>query len=142
MGIDLESWISGVGRFDHFVGYSSILWPNFAVHDDCVIRAGEVSDEHYRGFLRECGGDKREVEKIMNHLHVCSLFCNSEYPLDQVLADFIAQTLIETWTAKLGHDFPDRRFVVDIWPGARATVPVDQVVTIWQLAARGGGGIG
>lgn len=26
-GISVESWISGIGRYDHAIGYCTIFWP-------------------------------------------------------------------------------------------------------------------
>lgn len=38
-GIDRDSWLSGIGRFDHAVAYVTLFWPAFTLHDDCVLFA-------------------------------------------------------------------------------------------------------
>lgn len=36
-GIDVATWIGCVGRYDHAIGYASIFWPEFVMHDGCIL---------------------------------------------------------------------------------------------------------
>ncbi|MDD0973158.1 hypothetical protein [Pseudomonas fontis] len=59
-------------------------------------------------------GDVREVEKIMNHTHLCDVFsgCNDE------VGDFVFEQLAEilslSWQLVLKDKFPERKFSVEV----------------------------
>jgi len=76
-GIDVDSWISSVGSFDHAIGYGTLFWPEFFVHDNCVFRQ-TVDGETYKGWMSACGGNKSEVEAVVNHEHIIDLFEHSK----------------------------------------------------------------
>ena len=113
-GIDASSWISCIGRYDFLLGYISILWPAFVLYDDCVF-PGLPDPKHYQGFMQSLGGDKREVEKVMNHQHISDMFTVSEFPLTEDAALVIGRVLKEMWSCKLARDFPDRAFSVEFF---------------------------
>ena len=108
-GITLEAWISGVGRFDHALGYSSIFWPSFIEYESCVFRT--VPDrEAYQQWMKSTGGDRTKVEAAMNHMHLIDLFTGSEYQPNRALLLRLGQIMKEAWSCKLARDFPTKRF--------------------------------
>ena len=76
-GIDLEAWIGCIGSFQHAIAYGELFWPDFAEYDGCVFFVG-FSEESYRGFMQQTGGNRQAVEAVMNHLHILDLFCRPE----------------------------------------------------------------
>ncbi len=110
-GIDLESWIACVGNLKQAIGYGELFWPDFAEHDGCVFFT-RFREESYRGFMLQTGGDRHAVEAVMNHRHICDLFCSNESAptRDQVI--YMGRLLKDMWSAKLQRDFPSKRFVV------------------------------
>jgi hypothetical protein len=110
-GIDPRSWISCIGSFEQAIGYGELFWPDFRELDDCVFFAG-VTEENYRGFMEQTGGNKRAVETVLNHRHIIDLFSARETDpsVDQFL--YLGRLIREMWAAKLAHDYPKRRFMV------------------------------
>ena len=70
--ISLEGWIYALGGFEHLIAYGELSWPDFVVHDGCILPEG-FTEDGYRGFLEQTGGDKRAVEAMMNHVQVVDL---------------------------------------------------------------------
>lgn len=61
-GIDANSWISCIGRYDHLLDYISILWPKFVLYDGCALQ-GLPDPKNDEDFMRALGGDKTAVER-------------------------------------------------------------------------------
>ena len=140
-GIDANAWISCIGRYDHLLGYISILWPEFALYDGCVFQ-GLPDPKNYEGFMEALGGNKTAVERVMNHQHILDIFHNSDFPLTEDAAVVIGRILKEMWSCKLARDFPDRAFHVEFFAEDRqdagASNPLLRyVVTFCQAASQG-----
>ena len=112
-GITLRSWISGVGRFDHALGYASIFWPDFVQHEGCILRE-TPDDANFQEWMRTMAGDITRVEAMMNHLHVLDLFNDSEYQPGRPLLLRLGQILKSMWSCKLAHDFPSVNFAIEL----------------------------
>ena len=111
-GIDIDDWLTCVGNYEHAVAYGNLFWPEFTIHDDCVLFAG-FNEESYRGFLDQAQGDKKSVEIVMNHLHILDLFSNESEGTAENLIVFLGGLLKDVWACKLARDFPNRNIVVD-----------------------------
>ena len=37
-GINIKDWISCIGSYEHAIGYSTLFWPKFVLHDGCLLR--------------------------------------------------------------------------------------------------------
>ena len=109
--VGLEWWIYAIGSFEHLIAYGELLWPDFVEHDGCILRRN-FTEESYRGFLEQTGGNKQAVEAVVNHVHVVDLIHGPEGdPSDEQLV-YVGRLLREMWEAKLAREFPDRKFVV------------------------------
>ena len=108
-GITLNAWISGVGRFDHALGYAAIFWPSFVQYERCIFRA---SPDHtaYQEWMKSTRGDCAKVEAMVNHVHLADLFTGSDYRPNRALLLRLGQIMKEMWSCKLAQDFPDKRF--------------------------------
>ena len=126
-GIDANAWISCVGRYDHFLGYISLLWPAFVLYDNCVFQASP-DPKNYQKFMEVLHGNKREVEKVMNHQHIADIFTNSAFPLTEDAAVFIGKTIREMWSRKLAQDFPERTFDVEFFTEERQDSDVNDAL--------------
>jgi hypothetical protein len=129
-GIDLLSWIGCVGSIEHAIAYGELFWPEFVEFDGCIFFAG-FSEESYRGFMSQTGGDRRAVEAVMNHRHILDLFSGqgSEPTRPQVV--YLGRLLREMWTAKLRTDFPDKQFIVSFSEDESECL-LDYEITIYQ----------
>ena len=112
-GIDVHAWLAGVGSYEHAIAYGALFWPEFVEHSGCVFLARGFSRSSYRSWMSTTSRDKTATEKVMNHVHVCDLFVNSERTSAQ--SKHIAGLLKECWECKLRRDFPNRTFIVDVY---------------------------
>lgn len=129
-GIDVDGWICGVGSFEHLIGYIELLWPTFVEHDDCVFLQG-FSEEAYRGFMGQTGGNRRAVEAVMNHVHITDLFGNPALVPTRPQILHIGRKLKDIWACKLRRDFPGRSFAVS-FPEEPEDDLLDYQVTFFQ----------
>ena len=112
-GITLEAWISGVGRFDHALGYAAIFWPSFVQYESCIFRT--IPDHAaYQQWMKSMEGNCARVEAVMNHLHLADLFTSSDYRPEKALLSRLGQVLKEMFSCKLARDFPDKCFEIQL----------------------------
>lgn len=129
-GISVEAWVGCSGTIELAVGYSRLFWPEFIEYDGCVLFAG-FSLESYRGFMEQCGGDRRRVEAVMNHRHMLDYFSHAGGSATAAQILYLGRVVKDMWEAKLYRDFLGRRFVVSFAEG-----PYDDLseyeVSFWQ----------
>jgi hypothetical protein len=111
-GIDIVSWINGIGSFEHGIAYGRLFWQDFVEYDDCVLFA-DFDESSYLGFMQQTAGNKVAVEKVMNHYHISDIFPNQEPTTDQII--YFGRLLKEIWQAKLKCDFPSRNVIVEFY---------------------------
>jgi len=111
-GIDVVSWIDGIGNFEHGIAYGRMFWQDFVEHDDCIFFA-DFSQRSYSGFMRQLKGNKEAVEVVMNHQHISDYFPQHEPTKDQVI--YLGRLLKEIWQTKLKRDFPSRNVIVEFY---------------------------
>ena len=132
-GIHVGDWLACYGNYELTVAYTSLFWPEFVIHDDCVFSAPftEQHKESYKGFMKQTDGHKSSVEAVMNHQHILDLFPNveAEPTRDQVL--HIGRILRQMWQKKLNSDFPDREITVS-FPEEHCEDLLDYEVTFFQ----------
>jgi hypothetical protein len=110
-GIDAESWIRCIGRFDHAVGYAQLFWPEFTIHDDCIMFT-DFTVESYQKWMNHTSGHRGQVEAVMNHRHILDLFSRDESDVPRELVLHLGRMLRDMWECKLKRDFPGREIVV------------------------------
>ncbi|HEX2972895.1 MAG TPA: hypothetical protein VHP11_11210 [Tepidisphaeraceae bacterium] len=129
-GISLRLWLDCIGRYDHAVAYAALFWPDFVLHDDCIfIDAPDA--QNYENWMRQCGGDRRQVEAVINHRHIVDLFTNSEFEPTKQLVIHVRRLLEDMWSCKLRREFPDRHFVVECY-GDGSDDLLDYQITVFQ----------
>ena len=130
-GISLGSWISGVGRFDHALGYTAIFWPDFALYEGCIFHTSP-DPANFRDWMKSLNGDTAKVEAMMNHVHLVDLFANSQFQPSKALLLRLGQIMKEMWTCKLAQDFPERRFEVELSTDSDDVVEFE--ITFFQIS--------
>ena len=68
-GIDIESWIGCIGNFQEAIGYSVIFWPTFVEIEGCIVREC-VPRDNVLQWLKQCKGDCKSAEAMINHFHI------------------------------------------------------------------------
>lgn len=129
-GIDLLSWFGCVGSIEHAIACGELFWPDFVEHDGCVLLAG-FSEESYRGFVAQTGGNLRAVEAVMNHRHIIDIFSGSGKEPARHQVVYLGRLLREMWAAKLHRDFPAKDFVVS-FPEEQPESLLDYQITFYQ----------
>jgi len=129
-GTDAESWIRYVGRFDHAVGYAQLFWPEFTIHDDCIMFA-DFTTESYETWMKHTSGRRGQVEAVMNHRHILDLFSSDELNVPRERVLYLGRRLRDMWACKLKRDFPDREIVVS-FPDEEYENLLDYEVTIYH----------
>ena len=129
-GIDAESWIRCIGRFDHAVGYGQLFWPEFTIHDDCIMFA-DFTVESYDSWMKHTSGRRAPVEAVMNHRHILDLFSADASDVSRELVLYLGRLLRDMWSCKLKRDFPDRDILVS-FPDEHYDDLIDYQITIYH----------
>ena len=129
-GIDLRSWIGTVGRFDHAVGFAAVFWPDFTVHDECLLLQ-PLNVENYNHWMTETKGDRTAVESVMNHRHIADLFGGSDPQTTPEVLAHLGRVMRDMWSCKLARDFPGRRVTVELAGGDSEDL-MEHVITFSQ----------
>ncbi len=137
-GIDLESWIGCVGNFSLAVGYLSVFCPEFVEFEGYIFRKG-FAETSLRGFEETCSGDKKAVERVMNHFHIDSIqyYGCEDFSVDKAV--LLGSKLKEIYEARLQWQFPDKPCVVSFYQPENADDLEAYEVTFWQKAFENNG---
>lgn len=113
-GVDIKDWINMMGSYQHAIAYSFLLWPDFVEFNDCVFLASKFDMDYVWDLLLERRRKPSDVETWVNEINFKdSVFLNDkEATQEQVL--YLARKLRYIWTYRLQHDFPERKFVVQL----------------------------
>jgi hypothetical protein len=130
-GIDLKSWVACSGNFRLAIGYSTIFWPGFVLFENYILGEG-FSVDSLRAFEKQCNGDRRGIETVMNHLHIADIqYCGCEDITEERIV-YLGRILKEIYQAKLQWQFPDRPCEVSLYePDDRENL-MDFEITFWQ----------
>lgn len=115
-GIPLDVFRFSVGRYDHAVAYAEVFWPDFILHDGCILRY-EPDLSVFKDWMESLKGDRSRVEAVMNHLHILDMFTTEHFEPTQEIVSHLAGVLKDMWSCKLIRDFPDRRISVETYVG-------------------------
>lgn len=129
-GIRIQDWISCVGSYEHAIGYCTLFWPKFVLHDGCLLRDG-FTLENYEGFLVQTNRDKQAVESVMNHFHLTDLFPHKDDSPTKEQLIFLGRVLKEMWQAKVQSEFPELKVTVH-FKEKNIEWPLDYMLTVYQ----------
>jgi hypothetical protein len=133
-GIHVEAWVGCTGSFELAVGYSRLFWPDFVEYEGCIFFAS-FSRDSYLGFMKQCNGDRRRVEAVMNHKHVFDYFSHSGGAATKEQIIYLGRVLRDIWRMKLARDFPGRGFIVSFADGPCEEL-LDYEISFWQASAQ------
>ncbi len=134
-GIDLASWIGCVGSADLAIGYSTIFWPEFTLHEDYIFWHG-FSIDSLREFERQYPEDKASVERVMNHIHIKDLHHLGDKTLNPDKAIFLGNLLKQIYEVKLRRDFPGRPCTVEFYRPEHRDDLMGYEISFWQTKHR------
>lgn len=129
-GIDLEGWIAGSGDYALAIGYATVFWPRFVEIDGYIVREG-TTPEQLQDWERT-GASRREVEAVMNHLHLADLHRHANAQLSEDKLVSLGEILREIHAAKLAWQFPHSPCVVRLHVPESGSDFDDWQLTFWQ----------
>jgi hypothetical protein len=94
---DIGSWINAIGRFDHAIAYGHLFWPEFKIHQECVLFA-DCPIESFDHWMKHTGGNLTAVEGVLNHRHILDLFTNSEFKATREVVLHLGRLLRDIWS--------------------------------------------
>jgi hypothetical protein len=128
-GISISDWICCVGRYDHFVAFARLLWPEFVEYDGRLYISDFFLEERLRRSLA-AGATNSAAQAMINALDITTLFSSAGVEPEQDELLYLADMLRQTWTAKLQRDFPDRDASVTVLNSLNEPGVGDLLVTI------------
>lgn len=105
-------WVYYAGTPGQAIAYANLFWPKFTEHDGCILRDEAFEIENFNTWMQSTAGNRREVEAVINHVHILDIFGNEAATptLQQVLC--LGRFLKATWEAKLKLEFPSKDITV------------------------------
>jgi len=98
-------------KFWMAVVVAGLIWPEFVRVDEMVFLADRVDLELIDQWKQRLGDQPARIEEVVNHVHLWDVFPGEEADADPIVGQF-ANLLQESWSAKLGQDFPGQEFEV------------------------------
>jgi hypothetical protein len=99
--------------------YVRLLWPDFVEVNGMVFLREEQRAQPDLADVAETlkrFSNRTQMEQEFNLVEVPMLFASAAGADDQAILE-LANSLRDTWLAKLERDFPGRRFVVEVLEG-------------------------
>jgi len=115
---DVLSYTSYLARVDQFICYIDIMWPEFIEKEGLILRSTSIPED-WDSFVqqaKDANWSERDVEYIINHLHITDLFINDpdRDGIDSEVYRFLADLVTHFWTYRLKELFPEKQFEVGI----------------------------
>ncbi len=129
-GIDLLSWIGCIGNIEQAIAYGELFWPEVVEFDGCIFFAG-FSEESYKRFMSQTGGERRAVEAVMNHRHILDFFSGLGQEPTRPQVVYLGRLLREMWATKFQRDFPSKKIIVS-FPEDDIEGLLDYEITVYQ----------
>jgi hypothetical protein len=93
------------------IAHSTVFWPEFIEWNQGVFMRSSFSEESAQQWLNDLNSII-SVERLMNHIHITSLFAPYQGDPSEPQIVYLGRTLREIWKTKLSRDFPTKRFIV------------------------------
>ncbi len=115
---DWESYQAYTARVDQALCLIDWLWPEFVEVDGLVLRK-KAMPKDWNEYLRQASEKdlpSRNIEYLINHLHVSDIFWNDpdRQNISGDVYAFLANTMADMWRSRLTELFPHKKFSVGI----------------------------
>ncbi|PRX49391.1 tetratricopeptide repeat protein [Prauserella shujinwangii] len=107
----LQDYVAEQVSVSKAVSVSTLIVPTFILNRGCILVRMLFEEESFFVWWKQLNGNKQEIEKMINHLHLWDLFDVQSDQEEQALWVLVEQMSIG-WHAKASKDFPDRDFRV------------------------------
>jgi len=99
--IDLLDYVGFIAKPDYVFAFAALLMPELVTHEGHRFMASRFSIETYDSW-RAKGATPREIQRVMNHLHVQTLVQGQEVS-DEVATE-VARVIGAIWERTLGPE--------------------------------------
>ncbi len=107
-GLDLYDYATLAMTPDQFVALLEVIEPELIIHDGQYFRKRAFDEATYSDWIEKLH-DPREVQKVMNHIHVSQFAREANVPF--VLLKFIGDNIARLWT----RAFADKGLVAEAY---------------------------
>lgn len=94
-----------------------LFWPEFVEVRGCVLLSRSYEQEAFDRWWQELSGDRRRIERVLNHVHLYDVFTDDQELAPAVtklaLAE-LGEILVACWTCALAAQFPGCKFRVEL----------------------------
>ena len=97
--------------------FAHLFWPEFVEVQGCVLLSRAYEQKTFDLWWQELSGDKRRIERVINHVHLHDVFTGDqdlELEVTNLALKELGEILVECWTCALAAQFPDRKFYVEL----------------------------
>jgi hypothetical protein len=108
------NFLSREGSATLAIAYSTLFWPSFIEVQSCVLLRHRYKEETFIKWLDHFGGRARDVEAMINHVHLWDLFDPESEGVPEEAMEDLAYIVSKCWEAALRDSFPSRSFEVTV----------------------------
>jgi hypothetical protein len=124
----VKAWTADVGVYDFktFIlssvsvaeafSVATLIWPRFVEYKECVFLDFAFDEAGVDAWIKECNGDCKSVEAMVNHIHLWDYFAANSEIENEALGEVVAR-MAEAWRFAVKMQYPSRNFVVEVSVG-------------------------
>lgn len=95
------------------IAVGQLLWPDLIEHRGGVFIADAFSQTVFESWNLQLNGDLMEIERAMNHVHLCDLACSFKQ-LGAQNQEYLSTIISNFWRCRLKQAHPDKNFCVEV----------------------------
>lgn len=95
------------------IAVGKLLWPDLVNYRGGVFIADAFSQTVFDSWSSQLGGDLMEIERAVNHVHLCDL-ADSFKTLGTQNLEYLAAIISNCWHCRLKQAYPDFNFCVEV----------------------------
>jgi len=119
------NWLSIASDIAVAAAFGKLFWPDFVVHEGGIFLREIFSEETYNEWKAQPGITTRDIERVMNHVHIYDLFMNSKGRMpDEGAVFYLAALLAKLWSLRAAEEFGHDRVVVELVDEEAAEGPI------------------
>lgn len=106
------------------LGFAKFYYPEVIIKDKCFILKDKFDEKTFEKWKEDCGGDKTEIEKMMNLYNVDDFFeekTDFDDPNISKQIQSLAVVLKTFWNMSFKERFPDKSIIIDVFDYFDAT---------------------
>jgi len=99
------------------VHISKLFFPELVFVDDCVFFKEKYNEFNYNQWKIGLKSDSKQIERMMNHIHVYDLYENHKEDIEDTVFLETAKLLKFSWELYFYKTFPDKALIIELSVG-------------------------